>query len=250
MRLKSIAPIVLSSTSLALAACSAATSGSPHPGGGTSASVSAAAAADPLAAMTASQIISKATADLSAASSVRMSGTTLQSGTITIDLTMGRSKCFGTISEGSKGSFELIKIGKSFWIKPDHQFWTSSAGASGVGLGLLEGKYIRVSSSTTGMGSFSQLCDPSQLAAQIHSGAAAATKSKTTTVNGQSAVELTVIQQGTTGTAYVSVSATPEFLEIAAPGQGRLDFTDYNNAAVTVTPPPASETIDGSKYGF
>jgi hypothetical protein len=30
---------------------------------------------------------------------------------------------------------------------------------------------------------------------------------------------------------------------------GRIDFTGYGSP-VTLTPPPASETLDGAKYGF
>jgi hypothetical protein len=32
-------------------------------------------------------------------------------------------------------------------------------------------------------------------------------------------------------------------------GSGIMDFSDYN-APLTLTPPPANLTVDGSKYGF
>jgi len=49
--------------------------------------------------------------------------------------------------------------------------------------------------------------------------------------------------------AYVTISAHPEFVRINGGRDGHLDFTAYN-APLTLTPPPASKTIDGSKYGF
>jgi hypothetical protein len=53
------------------------------------------------------------------------------------------------------------------------------------------------------------------------------------------------------GTAYVTDTAKPEVLgiTIGGSGGGSLTFTYYTTPPA-ITPPPASESIDGSKYGF
>jgi len=53
---------------------------------------------------------------------------------------------------------------------------------------------------------------------------------------------------GQPGSEYVTNSASPEIVRLDT-SSGILDFSDYN-APLTLTPPPASETVDGSKYGF
>src|SRR5260370_1217822 len=50
------------------------------------------------------------------------------------------------------------------------------------------------------------------------------------------------------GSAYVTISATPELLQPGDTG-GRVDFTDYN-ASLMLTPPPASQTIAEATYGL
>ena len=71
-------------------------------------------------------------------------------------------------------------------------------------------------------------------------------KGTTTTIAGLSALQL----QDTSASysAYVTISASPEFLRLNGGSEGQLDFSGYN-APVTLHPPPASETIDGSTIG-
>lgn len=243
MRIRNAA--VIAAVPLAVAACSKVPSTS-SAGGGTSPS-SPSSSADPLASLTADQIAAKAFADLKAASSVHVAGTFIESGsTMSISLTLAKSRCAGTLSEHGQGSFRIIMIGKSIWIKPDSKFWTSAGGASGAALSLVEGKWIKPSSKTSGLGAFGDLCSPTLLAGQM-SDSFGMVKGKTTTIHGRTALELT--QGGDTTVGYVSESASPEILRLAQAGQEQLDFSNYN-APVTMTRPPASETLDGSELGF
>ena len=74
------------------------------------------------------------------------------------------------------------------------------------------------------------------------------TKGPVTTVNGQPALELSQPKRSTH--VYVSKSANPEIVQIQGPkGQGYVNFTGYD-APATITTPPASDTLDGAKYGF
>ena len=51
------------------------------------------------------------------------------------------------------------------------------------------------------------------------------------------------------GSAYVTISASPEFLRLDGGTSGHLDFTGYN-APMVLTPPPADQTVNGAKFGF
>ena len=73
-------------------------------------------------------------------------------------------------------------------------------------------------------------------------------KGKTTMISGQPALQIK--DTGDPYSAYVTISARPEFLRFDGGSSGnRLNFAGYN-APLRLTPPPASETLDGAKYGF
>jgi hypothetical protein len=62
------------------------------------------------------------------------------------------------------------------------------------------------------------------------------TKGTETSLDGTPALEL----KDSGGTAYVTISAKPEFLELDSPGTGVLTFSSYDAPAV-ITTPPASQ---------
>ena len=204
---------------------------------------------NPLAGLTADQIATKAEADLKAASSVHIAGPVTDSGqTYVLDLTLGPKGCTGTMAMPGKGSFLLLQIGKKLWFKGDRQFWKTSGGTSDPGLvTFLEGKYIEVSATSSDLSSFTTLCDPRKLASAFGGPASGLVKGTTTVISGQTVLQLK--DNSDSSNAYVTISAHPEFVRINGGRDGHLDFTAYN-APLTLTPPPASKTIDGSKYGF
>jgi hypothetical protein len=205
--------------------------------------------ANPLAGLTADQIAAKAVADFKAASSVHMAGSITDSGaTYVVDVTSGTTNCLGTFATQGKGSFALLKIGQTLWIKPDNQFWTSS-GANSTVLHIVEGKYIQTSPADSDFNGVRMLCSPAQFAGVFDKDLNHLVKGTTTTIAGQSALQLR--DTTSSSSAYVTISASPEFLRFSGSGSssGQLDFSDYN-APVTPTPPPASETIDGSTIGM
>jgi hypothetical protein len=71
----------------------------------------------------------------------------------------------------------------------------------------------------------------------------------TAAISGQPALQLT--DGAKPGSVYVSVSGRPQLLRVVSTGSngGQLDFTGYGTP-VTLTAPPASQTLDGAKYGF
>jgi hypothetical protein len=180
------------------------------------ASSSPSASADPLAALTADQIATRAVADTEKATSVRITGTTADSGqTLGFDLLIVRGHgCEGTIEESKSGSFRLIEKGTNVWILPDAKFYRTVGGASPAVLAILNGKYLKEKTSGSGLGSLAALC------------------------------ALSSLLSGFSLPAGLARSAA------RCPGSGgiALDFGYGDSAAITQ--PPASQVLDGSKYGF
>lgn len=226
---------------------SASTSTSTSTAPASTAPASTAPPGNPLAALTARQILTKAIADLKAASSVHVAGSEQAAGqTFTMDLTVGANGCTGTVGLGGQGSVLLLRIGGTLWMKPDDQFWKSALAAAPADLPAVEGRYVRLSPKGPATSSFGAFCYLSQLAGQVSGGENQLVKGQTTTIGGQLALELKDTEQA--GSAYVTLSASPEFLQTGDTG-GHVDFTDYN-APLALTAPSASQTVAGSKYGL
>jgi len=239
----------------AAAACSssgspAASSTSATTGGTASASTQGSAPGSVLDGLSADQIASRATANLKAVSSVHVKGSVQSSGqSIAMDLSLGTQGCTGTMGIKGQGSFVLLKIGQTLWIKPNDAFWKHAAGDAGSALGdLVSGKYIKPSAKDSGLASIGALCDPAKFAKSFGGDMTGMVKGATTTIAGQPALQIK--DTADSANAYVTVSAQPEFLRLAGGGSdGQLDFTQYN-APLHLSPPPASQVLDGAQYGF
>lgn len=200
--------------------------------------------------LSADQIASRATADLKVVSSVHVKGSVQSSGqTIALNLTLGTQGCSGTMGIDGEGSFVLLKIGKTLWIKPDDKFWKHAAGSAGSAVtDLVSGKYIKPSAKGSSLASIGALCNPAQFAKSFGTNMTGMVKGSTMTIAGQPALQIK--DSGDAASAFVTVDAKPQFLRLDGGGSnGRLDFTDYN-APLHLTAPPAAETLDGAKYGF
>jgi hypothetical protein len=228
-------------------ACSTSPSG--PSASSTPANPSATASADPLAELTANQIALKAIADFKASSSVHVAGSVTDSGqAIAMNMTLGTKGCTGTLGIRGEGSLFVLEIGKTLWVKPDDQFWKSAVGKKvpSAVLPLFEGRYIQTSANDSNWSWLGTLCSPRQFAGQV-SPTHHNVKGKTITISGQPVLQIK--DPGGPGSAYVTISARPEILRIDGGSAGHMDFTGYN-APVTLTPPPADQTIDGAKLGF
>ena len=247
---RAVAATLLGTAILGTTAACGTSASSGSAGSNTTATASGQPSGNPLAGLTADQIASRATADLKAVSSVHIAGSAADSGqTFVMNLTIGAKGCQGTLTVKGEGSFALLKIGKALWIKPDNQFWKYAAGSSADAavMAIVGGKYIKPSAKDSSLNALGTLCDPSQFATSFGSQITGTVKGTTTTISGQPALQIK--DTGDTDSAYVSISARPEFLRLDGGSGGQLDFTDYN-APLALTPPPASETLDGAKYGF
>jgi hypothetical protein len=239
-------PAVLLAAALATAAgaCSSSTSTA------SKAANTGSASAGPLAGQSANAIVTKALANTEAASSVHMAGGIANAGKpITFGLTLVRGQgCEGTLSTSKTATFQLVYLGQSIWLKPSDAFYTSQ-GINKATLSLLSGKYIKVKSTDPKMGDFAKVCTLSGLLSNFGPQSGKTYAATPATFGGQPAIKIT--RHGETGYAYVSDTASPLLLQVAKPGAsgGSIQFTNYN-APVTITAPPAAQTIDGSQLGL
>ena len=212
-----------------------------------------------LAGMSPDQIVQKSVADLKAASSVRITGQVVNSGqAIALDLTDVAAKgCQGTIglaapatssTKAVSGTADIVEVDSIVYMKLSNSFFTS-AGLPASEFSEVSGKYIKLASGSN-LASFAQLCNPSTLSTAFSKQDTGFVKAGTATVNSRPTLAFKQPKDPSNGTVYVSESATPQILRIAGPaGQGSIDFSDYN-APATITAPPASQVIDGSKFGL
>ena len=224
-----------------------------------SACASSSSSTSALAGESADQIVQKSVADLKAASSVRITGKVVSSGqNIAVNLTdVAAQGCQGTIglaaaatstSKAVSGTADIIEVHSTVYMKLSEGFF-SSAGLPASDFATVSGKYIKLASNSD-LASFAQLCDPSTLSTAFSKQDTGFVSAGTTTINGQPALAFKQPKNPSNGTVYVSQTATPQIVRIAGPsGQGSIDFTDYN-AHATITAPPASEVIDGGKFGL
>ena len=208
---------------------------------------SGATAGNPLSGLSADQIATKAVGNLKAASSVHVTGDVSSSGqTYNLNLTLVRGQgCTGTMGVVDTGSFKLTAIGNQVWIKPDEQFWKKE-GATAAVLNVVSGKYLLVTGNSQ-FGSLRAFCQPSELAGSFGTSPSGLVKGSTATISGQQALQIK--DTGDSASMFVSQNAQPEILRLSGGSRGTLDFSDYNSS-VTLTAPPASETLNGAKYGL
>lgn len=230
---------------LAVTACSGVTASS------LAVAPSASSTADPLAGLSASKIVAEAVADAEAVPSLTVDGTiSVQglSGIIHLGIKRGLG-CTGSVAlDGGKGNLKIIVIGKTIYMNPDKQFWTANAGASASAvIALVNGRYIEVPASDKNAASLAGLCTVNKL---LNPGAGNYTKGAVTTLDGR---RVLAINGGSGSIAYVTDTSKPEYVKITAP-EGAKDGSGEAmisvGAPVTLTAPPASDVIDGTKLGM
>jgi hypothetical protein len=241
-----IALAAASVTCLAVTAC-----GGSGTGGGASPSPSASATvADPLAGLSGDQVVAKAVAELKDVPSFTMAGTvTDSSGTYNVNLSYKKgSGCQGTVAQPGKGSFAMVVIGATAWVKPDDAFWKANAGSqAAAAIALLAGRYLKGSTSNASVASLTKLCDVKSLASSLTEATGVA-KGPVTVMGGQRVLPLTDKAKG--GTLFVTDANPPRILQLSNSKAGHHGTLTFSYTPVTLTPPPASQTVDGSKLGF
>lgn len=105
------------------------------------------------------EISSKAVAGIRTASSVRVRMEQTGSEAMIIDLTMDRrGRCAGRITF-TDGTADVIKIGETFWLKPDARFWKTQLGARGEVAPAFRKRYLRGDAEHEQLRDMAVLCD-------------------------------------------------------------------------------------------
>jgi hypothetical protein len=197
-------------------------------------------------------VAQKAISDLKTGPAFSMAGTGADSGSrISVHLSYKQGTgCEGTIGEGADGGLTMVVIGLNAWLKPDTTFWKSQAGSSASQvIALLGGKYLKVSISDRNFSSPTQLWNVIFLVSQL-SVPTNVSKGTVTTLNGQQVLPLHDKKKDG-GTMYVTDTSVPRIVRVVNTEAGDNEALDFTyGSQVSLTAPPASQTIDGSKSGF
>ncbi|MCZ4120117.1 hypothetical protein [Streptomyces sp. H39-S7] len=213
-------------------------------------------AATGLDALTAQQVSDKAEAALKALTSVRVDAVGMDDGKpMQIKTAMSKGgECAGAMSQ-DKMAMQFISTHHTTYVKADDSFWRKSGGKDGSAMvELLHGKWMKVAGDASADEDLQSFCDLDSFADEMSSDNddGPFTKGAPTTVDGQPVV--TIIQKKTgsaeTTTIYVAAQGEPYPLKIVEAGgdePGHVTFTDFNKPVRAVAP-PASQTVDISKF--
>jgi hypothetical protein len=210
----------------------------------------AATSPDPLKNWSVAHIEATSIANTEAASSLTLSGSFKQSGQ-SVALSIGIKKgqgCTATTVESKTGTMKMIVIGKTVYLYLDKKFWTSVGGANGAAIyAEINGRYMKVSSSSLAK-SLTPVCDLQGDLTESNS-KVTVTRGKVTTLDG---VRVLQLKNSDGSDVYVTDSSRPEIFEITATkGSDGVGTLKVNvGARVTLAAPPASDVVNGAKYGF
>ncbi len=205
---------------------------------------------DPLKTWSVAHIEATSIANAEQASSLTLNGTFTQSGhaySMKIGIKKGHG-CTATIVS-STGTEKIIVVGKTVYLYLDKKFWTSAGGSAGASIyAQIHGRYMKVSSASIA-NSLTPLCSV-QKNLTTSSAKITVTRGRVSTLDGVRVLEL----KNSDGTnVYVTDSSKPEIFELTSPkgsANGAGTFRVNVGAPVTLAAPPASDVVNGAKYGF
>lgn len=181
------------------------------------------------------QILTASKAAAESASSVHVSGTFSTGGmpvSLDVSLAAGRGG-HGQLSESGL-SFELIVVDNTIYIKGSRGFYEHFAGPTAAD--LLQGKWLKAPANSGQLGTLASLTNLSKILGQTLVSSGSIAKGSSTSINGQSAIELTDTAKD--GSLFVATTGQPFPLQINKRGAeaGKVTFSAWNQP-VTLTPP-------------
>jgi hypothetical protein len=169
------------------------------------------------------------------AKSVHVSGSLVSGGTpITLDMNLIAGKGGrGQLSQSGL-TFELIEVANTVYIKGSSAFYKHIGGAAAAQ--LLQGKWLKAASGSSGFASIGQLTNLHALVDQTLADHGSLTKTGTTTVDGQKVVG--VSDKGKGGTLYIAATGKPYPVQISRSGSGTGTISfDHWDEPVTLAAP-------------
>jgi hypothetical protein len=191
-----------------------------------------------------SQILADAKTAARDAGSVKVTGKITESGTtIGLDLRIGNDGGAGTMTiQGVK--VDIVHIGNTVYVRAPASFY-EKVGAGATAGQILDGKWLKASSSSKDFKDLAQLTDIGQFITEALKPEGAVTKGDVTTVDGQKVIEL---KDSKGGKLYVATTGKPYPIEFKGTGtsSGTLKLTDWGKS---VKPKAPKSAIDLSKLG-
>jgi hypothetical protein len=184
-------------------------------------------------------IITKAKAALTAAKSFHVKGGATDNGTkADVDLTFQGKNQVGTIS-ASGVVVNVEVIGTDLYLKAPDAFWQAILAAqpsAASTLASVQGKWVKVSTTTPGFSDFADLGRDGLLETNGD-----LTKGAIKTVNGTQTIPVVSADKSV---VYVAIQGEPYPIEMTdAAGTSTLDFSQFNSAP-DVTAPAAADVFD------
>ncbi|GHB60608.1 lipoprotein [Streptomyces viridiviolaceus] len=202
---------------------------------------------EPFAGLTGGEIVERAVEATAGAASLRITGDVPDDrggGTVRVDLAMDRKgECAGTVSAGGEGEAQLIRTGDTLYLKYDEAFLRAqsegeSAAETDAAVAMLAGRWTKMSVTGQDAQDIAGFCDLDTVLGGAQDVDSDATRGRTTTVDGASAIVLSERDGADRQTLYVAAEGTPYLLRVdstSATDPGSLTFSDYD------VPVPARE---------
>jgi hypothetical protein len=201
-----------------------------------------------LASKSPAEIVAAAKAAADGASAVHVSGSTVTGGApIDLDLSLVAGKGGrGRLSENGL-SFELVEIDGTTYISGSSAFYSHFAGAAAAQ--LLQGKWLKASSSNSSFAGISSLTELRKLLdAALATSSKALASGGSGTVNGQAVVGVRDTSQNATLYVATSGPAFPVEIVKSGAGGGTITFSEWNRP-VTLTAPANAVDIEKLQKG-
>lgn len=207
----------------------------------------AAQAPKPHVALTANQIIKKANADLTAASSVYIYSKISMSGvTLTNTEQVASQGCLLTANGGNGLWVQNLIVGSAEWLRLSNQSW-QALGYTGTDLGYVEGKWVTLAAFLRAVGLSGVPVGKADCRAHHLRGLPSAgwtLSKKMIKVSGQRAWRLSrKLAPRLSVTVAISATRTPEYLAVTVPLPDTTEYLSHYNAPVTLAAPPAADVL-------
>jgi hypothetical protein len=182
------------------------------------------------------RIVAIATAAATAAESVHVAGSILSEGEpISLNMELDAEKGGkGRVTLGNL-SVDVVNVDRAVYVKAGSAFYSRFAGPATAR--LLQAKWLRGSSVSGPLASFTSLTELRKLLSSTLARHGALSRASSTTIDGQRAVG--VSDTAGDGTLYVASTGTPYPLEIVKRGSGggKLVFDRWNQPVALAVPP-------------
>ncbi|MEV0221223.1 hypothetical protein [Streptomyces sp. NPDC050704] len=202
----------------------------------------------PFAGLTGGEIADRAVKATSNASSLRMKGDIQEDGSrISLDMKLDKKgECAGTMSENGQGKADLLKTGDTLYMKYDEKFLRAQGKAEGDSeadtdgvVEVLAGKWTKMAATGADAKELAGFCDLDSVVSEFQEGSTAATRGRTTTVDGTPAIVLREKDGKDVYTLYVATEGKPYLLKVvsdSAKDPGTVTFSDFDKPVPTEAP--------------